>query len=247
MQGLITLDFGNTNPHAGIFFKADGDWSLEAVVPLAALSGELENRGFAAHNASVVVCEVRARENEITRLQKEGFLVTRVRDYWRGTRFAGMPVNYAKTLGEDRLILAYHCYKKEKAPTLIIDAGTFVTLDVVTDAGFLGGYICPGITAYFELYQRGEKLKDTPPGSGFFSGLPRETEHAISGSYGAFAALAKRLIYQHNIRKVVITGGSSRLWETFFEEEKQTLVVESSPHLIHWALNHWMTTQIEPL
>lgn len=247
MQGLITLDFGNSNPHAGLFQKNQGNWELIKVVPLAELNLYLSQLEMTANNSSVVVCEVKAREEEITRLQEQGFLVTRVREYWRGTKFAGMPVNYAKTLGEDRLIEAFYCYKKHKIPTLLIDAGTFVTMDVVTETGFQGGYIIPGTKAYFEAYGKGEQLKDVALSLSFTQDLPHETAQAITESYSAFAALAKKLMTEHKIQKIVLTGGSTSLWEGFLKEANQSAVVEGNPHLIHWALQYWMTTQIEPL
>lgn len=247
MQGLITLDFGNTNPHAGIFQKDQGKWQLIKVVQLHELSIYTNQLGMSAHNTSVVLCEVKSREDEIQKLQEQGYLVTRVKDYWRGTKFAGMPVNYAKTLGEDRLIEAFYCYKKEKIPTLIIDAGTFVTMDVVTESGFLGGYIIPGTAAYYEAYGKGEQLKDVALTLQFTHTLPVETAQAITESYSAFAALAKKLIEEHKIKKIVITGGLTSLWEGFFQKENAGPVVEGDKHLIHWALQYWMTTQIEPL
>jgi pantothenate kinase type III len=247
MIGLITLDFGNSHPHAGLFQKASESWQLIKAVPLNELQIYLTQLGMSAHNTSVVVCEVKAREDEIAKLQEQGFFITRVKDYWRGVKFAGMPVNYAKTLGEDRLIEAYFCYKKEKIPTLLIDAGTFVTMDVVTENGFLGGYIIPGAENYFELYGKGEQLKTVPLTLSFTHTLPTATADAITESYSAFAELAKKLIIEHKIQKIVLTGGLTSLWEGFFQNEKQRLVVEGHPHLIHWALHYWMTTQIEPL
>ena len=247
MQGLITLDFGNTNPHAGLFQKSQGKWDLIKVVSLNELPIYLDQLQMNANNSSVVLCEVRSREDEIQKLQEQGFLVTRVKDYWRGTKFAGMPVNYAKTLGEDRLIEAYYCYKKDKVPTLLIDAGTFVTMDVVTENGFMGGYIIPGTHHYFETYGKGEQLKDVPLSLSFSHGLPNDTAQAITESYTAFAALAKKLLDTHKIQKIILTGGLTSLWEGFFQDEKNRLVVEGHPHLIHWALQNWMTTQIEPL
>ncbi len=247
MQGLVTLDFGNSNPHAGLFFKEATEWKLIKVVPLSELPIYLTQLGLSAHNSSVVLCEVKSREDEVQKLQEQGFLVTRVRDYWRGTKFAGMPVNYAKTLGEDRLIEAFYCYKKDKSPTLLIDAGTFVTMDVITENGFLGGYIIPGTEAYFSTYNKGEQLKSVPLKLHFSHFLPTETAEAITESYSAFAALAKSLITEHHIKKIILTGGLTSLWEGFFQDEKQRLVVEGHPHLIHWALQYWMTTQIEPL
>lgn len=247
MQGLITLDFGNSNPHAGLFQKVNGAWDLIKVIPLAELALYLNQLGMNANNSSVVVCEVKSREDEIQKLQEQGFLVTRVRDYWRGTKFAGMPVNYAKTLGEDRLIEAFYCYKKHKIPTLLIDAGTFVTMDVVTENGFEGGYIIPGTKAYFEAYGSGEQLKDVALNLSFTHTLPHETAQAITESYSAFAALAKKLMTEHKIQKIVLTGGSTSLWEGFLKSENESAVVEGNPHLIHWALQFWMTTQIELL
>lgn len=247
MQGLVTLDFGNSNPHAGLFLKGQGVWNLVKVVPLAELQIHTTQLGMNAHNTSVVLCEVKSREDDILKLLKQGFLVTRVKDYWRGTMFAGMPVNYTKTLGEDRLIEAYYCFKKDKVPTLLIDAGTFVTMDVISENGFLGGYIIPGTEAYFSVYNKGEQLKDVPLKLKFSHTLPTETAAAITESYSAFAALAKSLMSQHKIKKIILTGGLTSLWEGFFQDEKHGLVVEGHPHLIHWALLYWMTTQIGPL
>jgi pantothenate kinase type III len=247
MQGLITLDLGNSNPHAGLFQKHQGQWALIKVVPLIELSSHLLQFNMSANNSSVVVCEVKAREEEITKLQEQGFLVTRIRDYWRGKKFAGMPVNYTQTLGEDRLIEAYYCFKKYHLPLLLIDAGTFVTMDIITANGFQGGYIIPGIKAYFEIYEKGEQLKNIALNLSPNQKLPHETGQAISGSYIAFTALAKKLITEHDIQKVILTGGSSPLWEGFLQVEHDSAVVEITPHLIHWALQYWMTTQIEPL
>lgn len=247
MQGLITLDFGNSNPHAGLFQKHQNEWSLIKVVPLSELPLYFTQLNMSAHNTSVVLSEVKSREDEIQKLQEQGFLVTRVKDYWKGQRFAGMPVNYAKSLGEDRLIEAFYCYKEAKVPTLIIDAGTFVTMDVVTKDGFLGGYIIPGLKAYFSTFEMGEQLKDVSLDMSFKHALPSTTAEAMTESYSAFAALAKKIIHDHKIEKLVITGGLSTLWESFFADDKVVAVVETRPHLVHSALQFWMTTQIEIL
>jgi type III pantothenate kinase len=247
MQGLITLDFGNTNPHAGLFQKAQDEWKLIKVVPHSELPIYLDQLGMTPGNTSVVLCEVKSREEEITKLQEQGFLVTRVRDYWRGSKFAGMPVDYANTLGEDRLIEAFYCYKKHKIPTLLIDAGTFVTIDVVNEKGFLGGFIIPGIESYFKTYENGEQLKEVTLTMNFSHTLPKNTAQAITESYTAFAALAKKHAKENRIEKIILTGGQTALWEGFFQDAKESLVVEGHPNLIHWALQYWMTTQIEPL
>ncbi len=247
MQGLITLDFGNSHPHAGLFQKNNQEWSLLKVVPLSELNLYLPQFEMKASNTSVVLCEVKARADEVQKLQEQGFLITHLKDYWRGVKFAGMPVQYSKTLGEDRLVEAFYSFKKNKIPTLIIDAGTFVTVDVVTENGFLGGYIIPNHKNYFETYGKGEQLKDVALNTSFTHKLPSETAEAMTESYLAFVALAKNIIQEHKIQKILLTGGYMDLWARFFDDLRGSLVVEEHPHLIHWALQYWMTTQIEPL
>jgi pantothenate kinase type III len=130
---------------------------------------------------------------------------------------------------------------------LLIDAGTFVTIDVITTKGFEGGYIVPGSESYLSTYQRGENLKGFTLNAASSSELPHDTESAMARSYSAFAALAQRLIQEHQIQKVLITGGASALWKDLLGELNPAPVVETHPDLIHSALLYWMTTQIEPL
>lgn len=246
MQGLITLDFGNTHPHAGLFQKHGSSWSLVKVVPWAELSLFLSQLKMTPDNSQLVLAEVKPREEELAPLLEQGFLLTRVKDYWRGERFAGMPVNYAKTLGEDRLITTHFAYKSDKTSTLIVDAGTFVTMDVVDGSGLHGGYIIPGTEAYFSVYAQGEQLKEVPIEIGFRPGLPHETSEAITQSYQAFASLARETIMGNGIRKVILTGGQTKLWASYFETLQGSVKVLQDEHLIHHALHHWFTTQIEP-
>lgn len=248
MQGLITLDFGNTHATAGIFSLHPQ--KLLKKVPLPELKLFLSQLNISAHNAQIVLSDVKPREEELRPFLEEGYLLTRVKSYWRGTRFHGMAVNYANTLGEDRLICAFFAYKNFKTNVLVIDAGTFVTMDVVTAKGFEGGYIVPGLETYLSTYQRGENLRNFTLKTETDPGLPHDSESAMTGSYSAFAALAQRLIREHQIQKVLITGGASPLWEKLLSEltfDGPKPVVETHPDLIHSALLYWMTTQIETL
>ncbi len=246
MQGLITVDFGNSHPHAGLFQKNGGEWQFLKSVPWNELALFTEPLGFSPNNSSIVLSEVKPREDELFHWQKQGYLLTRVKDYWRGKKFAGMPVNYQESLGQDRLIEAFYCFKKEKISSLIIDAGTFTTMDVVTTEGFQGGYIFPSFEKYSQLFQAGENLKNRDLQLTSSLTLPSETNAAMAQSYSAFFALAQELINRHQIKKVTLTGGKSSSWEALFRERKGDWVVETSPHLIHSALHYWMTTQIEP-
>jgi type III pantothenate kinase len=247
MQGLVTIDFGNTNPHAGLFQKHQSEWNLIKVCPFSEISLYLTQLQMTPHNSQLILSEVKARDEDLQPLLEQGFLLTRVKDYWRGNKFAGMAVNYAQTLGEDRLIQAYYVFKKMKANVLLIDAGTFVTMDVVSTQGFQGGYIFPGLANYQASFQNGELLKNVSLSNTLSSELPRATAEAMRDSYLGFAALAQKLILEHKIDKIVLTGGQSTLWKQIFDHLKVSVIVEVEPILIHWALQYWMTTQIETL
>lgn len=246
MQGLITIDFGNTNPHAGLFQKHQ-EWQLIKVVPFKELSLYLDQLQMTPDNSSMVVCEVKAREEELEPLQHQGFFLTRVKEYWRGTKFAGMPVHYANTLGEDRLIQAFYAFKKIKENILLIDAGTFLTMDVITTSGFQGGYIIPGIETYLSTFEKGEQLKAVGLDQNISFALPKSTSEAMRDSYYGFAALAQKLIQEHKIQTVLITGGKCTLWKKIFDDLALSVSVQSDPNLIHSSLHFWITTQIEPL
>jgi pantothenate kinase type III len=247
MQGLITIDFGNTNPHAGLFQKNQNTWNLIKICPWNELPVFLNQLEMTSDNTTMVLAEVKARDEELTPYLHQGFHITHVKEYWRGTKFAGMPVNYAKTLGEDRLIQAFYAYKKLKENILLIDAGTFVTIDVITKNGFEGGYIVPGIKNYFETFQKGDQLKAIDIDKSVSATLPHGTTEAMRDSYFAFAALAQKLISEHNLQKVVLSGGECALWKQIFDQLQLSVVVQEDETLIHWALHYWMTTQIETL
>lgn len=244
-QSLITLDFGNSNPHAGFFAKENGSWKLLEVASLNLFSLKTSAHSISAHNAQLILSEVKPYPQDLLALQSQGYLITRVKDYWRGERFAGMPVQYANTLGEDRLINAFWCYKNLKKPTLIIDAGTYLTMDIVTEKGFQGGYIIPSYPKYLETYKDGENLKEISLAESTDFSLPHSTAQAMSSSYHAFCALADQLITEHQLNTIIITGGKDILWKEWGKNKSCEVI--HRPHLIHEALVHWMTTQVEVL
>ncbi|MGE3609856.1 MAG: type III pantothenate kinase [Bacteriovoracaceae bacterium] len=245
MQGLVTLDFGNSHPHAGIFNKVNNKWELIKNVPWNELSLFLNQLELNPQNTSLVLCEVKAREDELSPLLEQGYLLTRIKDYWRGQKFAGMPVNYSNTLGEDRLIQAWYTFKKEKNPTLLIDAGTYVTMDIIDQTGFNGGYIIPGQKNYYDSFSKGELLQNVILNTNISASLPHDTQSAMQDSYYSFVLLAKNLIEKNNIKKVILTGGNGQIWSHLLADLEIEIILSND--YIHWSILHWMTTQIEPL
>lgn len=169
-----------------------------------------------------------------------------VRDFFKNNFFLEMPVHYAKTLGSDRLALAYLVWTylndttqaKKSNLALAIDVGTFMTVDLISkDRGFLGGLIFPGPFTLMESYTRGAQLKNLPPDfyqSNLAEELPTNTDSAISTA-GAFMmkATIESLIQKFiHIDEIYLTGGAYHLVKDLFPNEK----TRENKLLLHRAL-----------
>jgi type III pantothenate kinase len=140
------------------------------------------------------------------------------------------------TLGVDRIALATGAfYHNPKANTLVIDAGTCITYDMVNDYGeYLGGSISPGIHMRYEaLHNQTAKLPllelDDP-----LDLIGNSTETSIhSGVIHGILAEIDGVINQYQSRfehlTVILTGGdahflSKRLKNTIFADYKFLLM-----------------------
>ncbi len=133
-----------------------------------------------------------------------------------------------QTLGVDRMALAASAfYYNPKGNTLVIDAGTCVTYDIVNDYGeYLGGAISPGLTMrYRALQEQTLKLPLLRPGD-FSDFIGNSTEAGIhSGVINGMCREIDGVIDQYRFRfadlTVILTGGdgqflSKRLKNTIF-------------------------------
>lgn len=144
------------------------------------------------------------------------------------------------TLGMDRVALATAAfYKNQRRNTLVIDAGTCITYDMVNDAGeYVGGAISPGVrmrysamhnqTAKLPLLQPEEILDfignstQTSMHSGVINGVSQELDGIISQYRTRFKDLT-----------VILTGGDSH----FFAKRLKNTIFANSKFLLE-GLNY---------
>ena len=116
-----------------------------------------------------------------------------------------------ETMGVDRkaLCLSHH-------EGVFIDAGSAITVDVVEEGRYLGGFILPGLRAYIDSYKTISPVLETTLNKALrLDELPRTTKDGIS--YGIIASI-KVLIDRHSDgKKVYFTGGDGEFLSTFFE------------------------------
>jgi type III pantothenate kinase len=116
------------------------------------------------------------------------------------------------TMGVDRKAL---CLSHKDG--LFVDAGSAITVDVMKDGIYQGGYIFPGIKAMLECYRSISPVLDTDLNEMIsLEQLPTTTKDGIS--YGIIASI-KALIDKHaDKQKLYCTGGNGKFLSSLFEE-----------------------------
>lgn len=145
-------------------------------------------------------------------------------------------------LGVDRWLTLVALASEVKETTLIIDAGTAVTADLIDSNGqHLGGWIAPGFKLMQEsLVTKSNRLtvNDKIPDTVFAA----NTESAIwSGTAAALKGFCEQALHQASIVcghkcSVVLTGGDAEL----LLQEPSFADAEFRPHLVLEGLNRWL-------
>ena len=152
-----------------------------------------------------------------------------------------LKINYTNplTLGDDRVANALFIFFKFRNG-LIIDAGTFITFDLVRDNVHYPLAIIPGIYLLKEIYKRGDNLKKFTPEIGRIA-LPRSTSEAIaSGLYsilrGSFSEILSLLSGPPD--KIILTGGDAHILKDIISEAH----LEEDATL--WGIYFWLKNKI---
>lgn len=132
----------------------------------------------------------------------------------------GMAVDYPEPaqIGADRLANAAGVLSRHGAPVIVVDFGTAVTFDVISDQpAYCGGVIAPGLGAMSGYLPQKTALLEAieleePP-----SAIGKSTPHAMQvGAVFGYRGLVREIIAQvrkelNGYVKVVATGGDAAL------------------------------------
>lgn len=118
--------------------------------------------------------------------------------------------NEYETMGIDRKAL---CLSYENG--IFISAGSAITVDVVEEGVYQGGFLLPGLKAYIKAYgDISPALKIDLNEDINLNHLPRNTKDSIS--YGIIASI-KILVEKHQSnKKLYISGGDGKFISSFF-------------------------------
>ena len=221
---ILTVDNGNTNPHVGWF--VDGE--LKQVTKLSEVT-EASVDAVGARKVDSITSKV-GQDHDLSWLNPHDLST------WRNMKgFLGMPFKYAGTLGADRLVQIYYRHQNIPSRTVIIDAGTFTTIDLLDESGHLGGIILPGIETYLDVFKlKGAKLPRLARDQIHFESpatlMALNTYDAIAEGYKLLLEKAAKEVQNFEAQGVILTGGHA--------EQVKPLFPGSSvvPHHIHDSL-----------
>jgi type III pantothenate kinase len=158
---LLVVDVGNTQTHLGTFRGEElvHDWRFATVRESTAdeLGSRLRNLlalrdvSFADLDASILSSTVPQLRPEWT-LMAERYLGHEMPVVGPGLR-TGMPIRMdnPREVGADRLVNAVAAYERVRGPCVVVDFGTAITYDCVSDDGeYIGGIIAPGVEISME-------------------------------------------------------------------------------------------------
>ncbi len=129
---------------------------------------------------------------------------------WHDLRSAIDWSKYYETMGVDRIVA---CEAIDDG--LIVDAGSAITVDLVTKGTFEGGFIYPGLEAMQESYRNiSSRLDHSLNFELDLDKMPQNTQDAIS--YGILRTLYSE-VSRHN-RQIYLTGGNAKVLSKIFPD-----------------------------
>jgi len=230
---MIVFDVGNTSLNCGIEEKGE---LIEIIkLPTQEITfKKLDNflKNFPSHK-TVIVCSVVPYVTSLFKRIKKKRIVIVGEDI-------KVPIRCfynKKQIGQDRLLSAFSARKKSPLARLVIDFGTAITFDFLSEKGeYLGGIIFPGVGLCFKtLSLNCALLPENIRKEKKLSFIPKNTSQSINkGIIEGISILINSWVEKYKKRfsldkkeKIIITGG-----EATFVLKRLNFPFLYFPHLI---------------
>lgn len=252
---IATIDIGNSSTKFGFFEEKEPIFRLDAPSDTRFSLEDYwkrveENLAPTMHIEGAIICSVVPSLTPIlSKLSVEKFATEPIIFDWSSP--IGLVNRYRppKDVGADRLANAFVAWKTYGADTIIVDFGTALTLDVVTEDGeYLGGVIAPGVDMAAAALHEKAALLPAVEIEPVESVLGKDTVSAIrSGLTRGYAAMITGLVAKLKEEqglaqgtRIILTGGHSDIFQNLLPH----LAVVVDPDLTLKGLNliYWELT-----
>jgi type III pantothenate kinase len=247
MADILAIDAGNTRVKWGLF-NAEGIMLEHG----ACLHCDLANIGLpeAPH---IVISNVAGTQ---IKAQLAQILPKNISINWINAQAAACGVTNSyeqpKTLGTDRWAALVAAWYINNQTSIVVNAGTAITIDVLNEAGiFLGGTIMPGLRLMHESLRH--NTANLAVDFGEVKPFPINTQDAITtgcmnATLGAILITAERLQAHYNSPPaIIITGGNAvNIKENLINEvTKQAIIVDNLVLQGLYLLEKWIPQTIK--
>ena len=123
--------------------------------------------------------------------------------------FISLKTDY-KGLGVDRKVLCSYI-----DDGVIVDAGSAVTVDIMSSGYHKGGFILPGINAFFQTYKSISPALDVKRELPDLDKLPQNTTQAIN--FAVFSSVVRSIKDISKDKKIYFCGGDGKILSSYFE------------------------------
>ena len=223
MSYLLAIDSGNSYVKWGLY--AGDQWLKKGKVFYSDVF-LLEKEFINLPEPTIIIISHVARA--ITKNQLNTLIsVWPIKPYWIVAQTFQCDVSNAYSdptqLGSDRWAALIAAWKIRRHACLVINAGTAVTIDALSDSGrFLGGIILPGVHLVLSSLLSGTQLINIETGS--YQDFPLNTNDAIQSGLiqcliGAIERMYNLLSLQldHSVESCIISGGDASILTPFIK------------------------------
>ena len=230
----LCIDIGSTNIKTGLFQRKK---LIEHRRFKKGLYKEIDKLQDEFDIDAVILCSVRKKNKRLSnRLSKFSKFVEL-------THTTALPVknNYGtpETLGKDRLASAVGAYmRKPKKYHLMINTGTCITMDIITDKGvYMGGNISPGmnlrIKAMHDYTANLPIVEPINPNVDFgYNTVTALQNGAVMGTILEVEAFISRMKAKYPLININLTGGYAQFLAKYLESK-----IFVRPYLVLEGLN----------
>jgi type III pantothenate kinase len=150
-----------------------------------------------------------------------------------------LETHYANTIGNDRLALVYGLIRMNPNKSFVaVDAGSFITIDIVQDGIHRGGFIYPGINTFLKTFdQNGKNLPYLNTENISNLAIATTTEEAIKFSAGRYLDSIKNHILSYSTDEIFITGGEAELLDIAKAKKEKDLLLKALHIILKENLN----------
>ena len=243
-ERILYLDVGSSYLKLGIWSEKDSEFLVRSVSweegeeVFSRIFKQFLNQGIEYIVGSLVYTPTKDRLNELFKLLGEYFHFDVVWIDHTTLQSLDLKINYSPlhNLGLDRLIACYGARAYCSGPVVVVDLGSAVTVDSLSETHFEGGIIAPGLRAIQAGMQQITPHLPTPSDDNMlFDFPPKSTQNALWwGQYAFWVAGIEGMILEVSratrTQDIILTGGDANWFFEAINHERRIDLLAQAPN-----------------